>query len=381
MGLRWTVWPVATLAGLGVVAYLDHRFSTALPMMHLYYLPILLAGAAMGYVGGLAAAGGAIALFDLTHLLIRGEDLVLDETTIVRFVLFLLVGLIAAKLTGDRRRLAEMARSLQLRNDELVHLNERLERLSEARADFVAVASHEIKTPLTAVIGYAQLLSSPSLGDKPRRDVTGKLDTAARRLHRTAETLLDATLLDSGRLIVQPVPIRLAHLLEECQASAGIGNAERLHIDLPPHLRDRTVLGDRVRLPEVLGNLVSNALKYSGDDRPVVVTAEDRPDGIRIAVSDAGPGIPAQDLPRIFDRYYRASDGRVRANGAGLGLSVSREIVRAHGGQLEVQSEPGRGSTFTVCLPPADLEEPMGETALREDRTSPALTVALRTVG
>jgi signal transduction histidine kinase len=375
------VWSLGTLAGLGLVAYLDHRFSTVLPMMHLYYLPILLAAVSMGYVGGLVAAGGAVALFEMTHVLIRGEELRLDEAAIVRFVLFMMVGFIAAKLVRDRRRLSEMAQTLQTRNEELIELNRRLERLSEARADFVAVASHEIKTPLTAVIGYAQLLTARSLGDERRMGIAVKLEATTRRLKRTAESLLDATLLELGRLAVRPEPIRLADLLEECGASAGIDGSQRLRVLLPDELRDRIVLADHDRLQEVFVNLVGNALKYSANDGPVTVTAEIRPDCLLIAVSDCGPGIPAQDLPRIFERYYRGPDGRARANGAGLGLSVSREIVRAHGGELSVQSEPGRGSTFTVRLPPSDLEGQTGRAAPLGEHASLAPKVVLPATG
>lgn len=375
------VWSLAVLAGLGVVAVLDHRFSTVLLMMHLYYLPILLAAVSMGYFGGALAAGGAIPLVEITHTLIRGEGLRLDEATIISLLSFVIVGLIAAKLVRDRRRLSELAEALQTRNEELVEVTRRLEQLSEARADFVAVALHELKAALTAVVGYAQLLATQSLGEERRVWLAAKLDSSARRLQRTAERLLDATLLDSGRLTVRPEPIRLTDLLTVCGASAGIDGSQRLRVLLSDDMRDRIVRADHDRFQEVLVNLVGHALKHSPDNSPVTVSADIQPGGLQIAVSDSGPGILPQELPRIFEPYYRGSDGRARANGSGLGRSISREIVRAHGGELSVESEPGRGSNFVVYMPRPDLEGETGWAKPLDERAPSAPKVALSATG
>ena len=348
---RSMVWLLAVLVGLGLVAYLDHRFSTALPMMHLYYLPIFLAAVSWGYVGGLVAAGSAIVLFEITHAVVRGEPLRFDEADVLRFALFLGTGFIAAKLVRDRQRLSGLTQALHRRNEELADANRRLEKLSQARADFVAVASHELKNALTPVLAYAQSQARESLEPERRVQLASKLYDAARRLQRTAENLLDATLLESGQLTMRQERVRLADLLEECGVSVVGEAARRLRILLPEALLNQTVLADRHRLLEVLANLVSNALKYSPEGSLVTISTEARPSRLLISVSDHGPGIPEEEFPRIFERYYRGPDGRVRADGTGLGLSVSREIVRAHGGELTVRSEPGCGSTFIVELP------------------------------
>lgn len=124
---------------------------------------------------------------------------------------------------------------------------------------------------------------------------------------------------------------------------------------IPEPLRDQSLQADRHRLLQVLANLVGNALKYSPTGSPVILSAWLEPETLAIAVRDRGPGIPTEELPRIFERYHRGTDGHARApEGVGLGLYVSREIVRAHGGELTVQSQPGRGSTFVVALPIGD---------------------------
>lgn len=204
---------LAVLAGLGLVVYLDHRFSAVLPIAHLYYVPILIAAISFGYVGGLAAAGSAIVLFELTHAVARGQPLRFDEADVLRFALFVLVGGVTARLVQDRRRLSKMARALQTSNEELADLNRRLEVLSDARADFVAVASHELRNPLAAVLGYAQLLALPSPDPERRVQLARKLLDAGQRLRHTAENVLDVTLLESRRLALRPERIRLGGLV------------------------------------------------------------------------------------------------------------------------------------------------------------------------
>jgi signal transduction histidine kinase len=341
----------AVLLGLGLVAYLDERFWPLLPVSHLYYLPILLAALSFGYLGGLGAALAAIALFHVTHFAATGQSAMLNEADVLRFGLFLSVGLVTAKLRNDRKRLGELVEGLDSRNWELTRLNERLSELSQARADFVAVASHELRTPLTAVLGSTDLLAQrPHLEPERRVRLATHAHDAAARLKRTVDYLLDAGMIESGRFSLRRETIRVGDLLADCRRAFPTAEVQR--ITLPDPLPPVEIEADRDKLLQVLVNLVGNALKYSLPGAPVQVAVEAQPTQLSIAVSDRGYGIPPDDLPHIFDRYYRAADGRVKAvRGAGLGLSVSHDIIAAHGGHLRAQSRQNVGSTFTLVLP------------------------------
>jgi K+-sensing histidine kinase KdpD len=338
------------LLGLGLVAFLDQQFWPLLPVSHLYYLPILLAALSFGYLGGLGTALVAIALFHVTHFVAAGAPAVLDEADVIRLGLFLTVGLVTAKLRNDRKRLGDLAKDLGARNRELMELNSRLSELSEARADFVALASHELRTPLTALLGSTDLLAQrPHLELERRIRLAAHAHDAAARLRRTVDYLLDAGMIESGRFALYRQAVQVGDLVaESCRAFP----AEAERITLPHPLPDVVIEADRDKLLQVLVNLVGNAFKYSPAGTQVDITVDARRTELLVAVSDRGWGIPPDDLPNVFDRYYRSDNGRVKAvRGAGLGLSVSRDIVTAHGGELRVQSRETEGSTFTMVLP------------------------------
>jgi signal transduction histidine kinase len=378
----WWVEPLALakllgmLGGLGVVAYLDYRFAGVLPISHLYYLPILLAAVSSGYAGGLLAATGAIALFHVTHFVAIGAPVHLDEADVLRFALYLIVGLATARLVEGRRRVARLAEDLQARNAELGRLNARLAELSEARADFVAIASHELRTPLTTIFGSADLLAI-LLAQKPPADperlarLAAHISNSARTLRRTVETMLDGALIESGRFSISRQEVRLSEVLDECAETFASCGAERLVL---PEPRPELVLwADQAKLAQVLTNLVGNALKYSPYGSPVRIGLETHSDRVLITVSDHGLGIAPEELPRVFERYYRADDERVRAaRGAGLGLSISRDIVRAHGGEIAAASVLGEGSVFTVALPVRAEGSPGGDVKVGPTRVQQA---------
>lgn len=349
---------------LGTVSYLDHLFSAFLPVSHLYYLPILLAAVFFGYAGGLGAALAAIGLYHATHFVFAGAPQPWDETDLLRLVLFIAVGATTAKLANDRRRMARLAGDLETRNQELSSLNARLEELSQARADFVAVASHELRTPLTAIMGSAALVvDRPAMESERRNRLLRHVYDASARLQNTVDSLLDAALIESGRFTLRRERVVLGDLLQECKGTFPAIGDDRIR--LPEQTPGIIVNGDRTRLLQVLVNLVANAFKYSPAGTPVEISVAMNGGRVEVAVADRGYGIAAEDLPHIFERYYRAADGRIRASrGAGLGLSVSRDIVRAHGGELTVRSKLGEGTTFTLALTGAELGIPADDPAL-----------------
>ncbi len=232
-------------------------------------------------------------------------------------------------------------------------LTQEIERRSEQLEDFVRAVSHDLRTPLAVIKGHVQLLDEAldagGAGHPPEH--IDAILRSLRRMDTMLQDLVDAARLEGGRMVLRRKPVALptylAGLLDRLSAALEIG---RVVTDLPQDLPP--VCADPDRLERILVNLISNALKYAPSDTPVLVCA--RPDGemIRIAVRDYGSGIPPQDIPHLFDRFYRGA-GERKAEGLGLGLYITRMLVEAHGGEIRVESTPGQGSTFIVRLPAA----------------------------
>jgi signal transduction histidine kinase len=242
-----------------------------------------------------------------------------------------------------------MTRSLEVGRRELLDQNERLRESEQHKRDLISMVSHEVRTPLAAVVGFTSLLLEREFPPEEERRYLEIIDQQARRLASLAGDFLDVRLLEGGALTIQKEEFDLVALAEE-QASLFFPHASshELELDLPnePLIVD----GDRDRLAQVIGNLLSNAIKYSPAGTRVRL-ALDADDGhARIAVSDEGAGISEEDRRRIFEKFYRglAASG---VGGTGLGLAVARELVHSHGGLIELESSVGHGSTFVVSLP------------------------------
>jgi two-component system CheB/CheR fusion protein len=228
-----------------------------------------------------------------------------------------------------------------------------LRRLQE---QFMAIASHELRTPLTALHGYLQMLSRllAGGGDLQERYVTRAL-SQSRRLRSLIDELIDLTRLEGGRLRLEPETFDLATLARqsvEIVQSLSDRQELRLRIIAEPLY----VTADPSRLEQVIVNLLANAIKHAPESRHVDIRVGRRGRYALIAVRDYGPGIPPSDLPQLFSRFFRGSGAR-SSDGLGLGLYISNEIARAHGGSIRATSAEGEGSTFTLRLP---LAEPTG---------------------
>lgn len=239
--------------------------------------------------------------------------------------------------------------------------------LTQAHSDFVSTVSHEFRTPLTSIKGFADTLlqyGNQLPDDEKRRFITIIKDQAD-RLIRLVENLLTASRLGGSRLEVSYRPIPLQKLIEKVthsvQAKVQTKQASiqrRFSIQVNP--ADLEVWADADRLEQILLNLVDNAVKYSASDSVVSIVGEFLPDDdsrIRIAVHDNGVGISEDVLPQIFTKFYRVeSPLKQEVEGTGLGLYITQSLTQAMGGQLSVESTPGQGSTFTVIFPAATLE-------------------------
>lgn len=235
-------------------------------------------------------------------------------------------------------------------------MTEQLRELDRLKAEFVSVASHEIKTPLSVIRGYVTLLADGIYGDvndqqkKTLEAVSAQTDRLARLVHR----LLDVSRFEAGgaRLELRDIDLRaffddLTSDFRVLAVQNGIEFPVQLSDDLPP-----TIVGDEDRLSEVLGNLLSNAFKFTERGGSIRVDASRYDGGIQVEVEDSGVGIPEDKLPRIFEKFYQVeNDVQPRSVGSGLGLAIAREIVEAHGGTIGAESQEGRGTRFRVFLP------------------------------
>jgi signal transduction histidine kinase len=259
-------------------------------------------------------------------------------------------------LADQTRRLEELLQKEHHTVGELIELN-------RMKGEFVAVVSHELRTPVTALMGYAKTLRQPEFADddKMREEFLERMERQSDRLLRLIENLLTASNLETHQLPVAVGRVLFEDLVREVME--GLANdAVRVHVDMPDDLPVLTT--DRQLLTRVLQNLVDNALKYSPDGSPCELEARSNGEHIVFSVRDYGIGIPPDELPRIFDRFYQVDSSSTRTfRGAGLGLSLVRDLLDHLGGTIDVQSTPGDGSKFLVTIPiryeppqPGDLD-------------------------
>ena len=226
-----------------------------------------------------------------------------------------------------------------------------LRRANEEREDFIRTISHDLRNPLTAIAGHAQLLRYLLSQKEMQReaDSAQAIITSTKRMNSMIQDLVESTRLEAGKLEMRKEPTDLLQLLVSLVERAGTPE-ERARIKLQFSEWVPPVLADPERLERVVVNLITNALKYSPPDLPVTVRLERQNGEVVITVADRGKGIPVEEQPYLFERFYRARTGR-RVEGLGLGLYIARLIVEAHQGRIWVKSEEGKGSTFYVALP------------------------------
>jgi signal transduction histidine kinase len=220
------------------------------------------------------------------------------------------------------------------------------------QSDWVAEVVHEIRTPLTAILSYADLLLRPDLDERIRKQAIATIQQETERVSDLATQFLDLAQLESGRITMNRDVIDVAALIDH--AVAVIKPSADQHnriVHLSPAEHMPTIVGDRARLHQVLLNLLSNAVKYSNAGDVIDVEARMQADKLIISVSDTGPGIAQNQLPLLFQKFRRLPGSEDKAQGTGLGLVVARQIVEAHRGELWVESELGKGSCFFISLP------------------------------
>jgi signal transduction histidine kinase len=229
----------------------------------------------------------------------------------------------------------------------------------QAQRDFVANVSHDLKTPLTSIQGFSQAILDGTAGDpEEARQAAAVIHNEADRMRRMVDDLLLLARMDAGELRFERQPLDLPQLLNNCVSRFELRAREArisLGLELPP-AGIPPFTGDGDRLLQLFGNLLDNALKHTPVGGRVVLAATQTEDQIVVAVTDTGPGIPPEELSRIFERFYQVDKSRARgaSRGTGLGLAISQELAEAHGGRITAESVVGVGTKFSVFLPTAE---------------------------
>jgi signal transduction histidine kinase len=253
----------------------------------------------------------------------------------------------------NRDELGILATNLNRMNDELGRLYRELENASRHKSEFLANMSHELRTPLNAVIGFSEVLQDRLFGDlnEKQAEYVADIHTSGRHLLALINDILDLSKIEAGRMELQVNIVALAEVLESSVAlmreratRQGIG----LGLEVSPTIG--VIEADERKLKQVLFNLLTNALKFTGSGGHVDVSAGYDADGVVVSVRDDGVGIAEADQVRIFEEFQQVGSSQLQ-EGTGLGLALSRRFVELHGGRLWVESEPGKGSTFTFTLP------------------------------
>ncbi len=249
-----------------------------------------------------------------------------------------------------------------------------LAELERLRAEFVSVASHELKTPINVIIGYLELLQEGIYGElsTAQKDILKTITKQANTLTRLVKRLLDISRFEAsgGKLDVREIDLR--RFLTTLESSFSVLANQRDIVFTVNHGADlpSKVYWDEDRINEVLGNLLSNAFKFTSRGGKVGLTVEYEDNRVAITVRDTGVGISSEQLPHIFDKFYQADNqAQAATKGTGLGLAIAKEIVEAHGGRITVESQVGHGTTFVVVLP----AEPSG--VRRRRQPAPKLEV------
>jgi len=303
-----------------------------------------------------AAAGATEKVADLRALFGAGdEDSAVEELSRQNRDLVAVLN----ELEEKRIELERVNRELRQSNDELNEANAKLRELADMREEFLALTTHDLRSPLAVISGVISFFTSGRLGalTAEQQNMVGMMERNTQGLIELVNDLLDASKLESGALRLDFAPVDLRELtaeMIETMRPLAVQRSIKLGADLPAALPP--VNAERAKLRRVFVNLLSNAIKFTPQGGEIIINAAPLADGrtVRVNVSDTGIGIAPEDLARLFDKYEQTSNRPTgKEKGTGLGLYITRQLVELHGGEITVESQVGNGSTFSFTLPAA----------------------------
>ena len=245
-----------------------------------------------------------------------------------------------------------MAEELERQRRELQDQNEKLRESERRKSELVRIVSHELRTPLASILGFTSVLLNRDAEPEDQRRYLEIIDREGRRLSDLLNDFLDAERLDEGDLLMEHELLDVSRVVAE-QVRLFEGQSEKHTLDMEVPSTPLTVRGDSHRLAQVVANLLSNAIKYSPEGGTVHVVAEQENGMIRVSVRDEGLGIPDEQQERVFVKFFRGDAPASGIPGTGLGLTIARSVVEAHGGSMDFVSDRGEGSVFWLELPTA----------------------------
>ena len=226
--------------------------------------------------------------------------------------------------------------------------------------NFITMVSHQLRSPLVAILQYFEVILGGMVGEisGKQKEMIQKAQIRLENLMNLINDWLDVARLDSGQIVDKLKPLSLKKVIKKTlEDMQPLARENDISLELRPFPGNKNVLGDEESLKQVLSNLITNAIRYNKPKGKVVIAIKENRDFIATEVQDTGIGIAKEHLPFIFDQFYRVSRGESqKVKGTGLGLSIAKKIVDAHGGSIQVSSELGKGSTFTVLLPKAEKD-------------------------
>jgi signal transduction histidine kinase len=254
------------------------------------------------------------------------------------------------RLITLNEELAQAQRQIRQQNATLHRQNDQLRDLDKLKDTLLANVSHDMRTPLAAILGYAELLSRRGgLTDQQAR-ATDVIERNARRLLHLVDDLLLLGQISAGELTLNREPVDLSRLAADAvQLARPLAKQARLGIELQLQAGDAGVDGDRFRIAQLLDNLIANAIKFTPAGGTVTIRTRDEPDGTSVAIADTGPGIPERDQHRLYEPFTRGSEPL--APGTGLGLAIVRAIADAHHATVHLETGPRDGTRFTITFP------------------------------
>ncbi|MBU1912479.1 MAG: HAMP domain-containing histidine kinase [Candidatus Omnitrophica bacterium] len=249
----------------------------------------------------------------------------------------------------------ELERRVAERTQELEKLNEELKNLNKMKSDFISAVSHELRTPLTSIKGYASILMAGKLGDvlPAQKERLEKIDKHSNSLVHLINNLLDIARIESGKIQMEIKDISIKEILDSIVDIITPQVKEKnISLKVTSNIKFDKIKADQVQLERALLNLLSNAVKFTPEKGRVLIDIQEKDDDIQFSIEDTGIGIPSQDIPKVFQEFFRADNALdQKIKGSGLGLSLVKKIVEAHKGKIWFNTELGKGTRFTFTLP------------------------------